>query len=318
MRGRRVLSAILVVLPAIVGVATYPTTLKAASDASDCKAKPNSTAPVGSRWQYHINRVDHRHCWFLTSRSLVAHTRMSPASHRSHSVDAPDATAGSNAPQGGQVTPEVAPAQPAKIESAAASEQSTASEHQPLLVDLPTSDDLIPKMVTTITYSAHSAPEASPPVGPFPEGKRVGAQNLPRGGGTDLMFLGGALATAVLVAGLVFQIIGRLRQVRLTHPHHDAGAAIAQSVEEAVPVSSPTRSKSFGHAIARSNPTDDLKSKVDQWIFDLQKSRAHVSSVSFASRAPTTEPALVEDRSLVVAFPSASRPSTREALTPAC
>ena len=194
MRGRRVLSAILVVLPAIVGVATYPTTLKAA------------------------------------------------------------------------------------------------------LVDAPTSDDLIPKMVTTVTYSAHSAPEASPPTGPLPEVKRVGAKSLPRGGGTDLMFLGGALATVLLVAGLVFQIIGRLRQVRLTHSHHDAGAGIAQSVEEAVPVSSPTRSRSFGHAVARSDPTDDLKSKVDQWIFDLQKkSRAHVSSVSFASRAPTTEPALVED-----------------------
>ena len=221
---------------------------------------------------------------------------MSPASRRSHRVDAPDATAGSNAPRGGQVTPEVASAQPAKIESAAASEQSTASEHQPLLVDAPTSDDLIPKMVTTVTYSAHSAPEASPPTGPLPEVKRVGAKSLPRGGGTDLMFLGGALATALLVAGLVFQIIGRLRQVRLTHSHHDAGAGIAQSVEEAVPVSSPTRSKSFGHAVARSDPTDDLKSKVDQWIFDLQKkSRAHVSSVSFASRAPTTEPALVED-----------------------
>ena len=140
MRGRRVLSAILVVLPAIVGVATYPTTLKAA------------------------------------------------------------------------------------------------------LVDAPTSDDLIPKMVTTVTYSAHSAPEASPPTGPLPEVKRVGAKSLPRGGGTDLMFLGGALATVLLVAGLVFQIIGRLRQVRLTHSHHDAGAGIAQSVEEAVPVSSPTRS----------------------------------------------------------------------------
>ena len=292
MRGRRVLSAILVVLPAIVGVATYPMTLKAASDASDCKAKPNSTAPVGSRWQYHINRVDHRHCWFLTSKSLVAHTRMSPASRRGHRVNAPDANAGPNAPRGGQVTPEVASTQPAKIESAAASEQSTASEHQPLLVDAPTSDDLIPKMVTTITYSAHSAPEASPPIGPLPEVKRVGAQGLPRGGGTDLMFLGGALATALLVAGLVFQIIGRLRQVRLTHSHHDAGAG---KVEKAVPVSSPTRSKSFGHAVARSDPTDDLKSKVDQWIFDLQKSRAHVSSISFASRAPTAEPALVED-----------------------
>ena len=295
MRGRRVLSAILVVLPAIVGVATYPMTLKAASDASDCKAKPNSTAPVGSRWQYHINRVDHRHCWFLTSKSLVAHTRMSPASRRGHRVNASDANAGPNAPRGGQVTPEVASTQPAKIESAAASEQSTASEHQPLLVDAPTSDDLIPKMVTTITYSAHSAPEASPPIGPLPEVKRVGAQSLPRGGGTDLMFLGGALATVLLVAGLVFQIIGRLRQVRLAHSHHDAGAGIAQSVEKAVPVSSPTRSKSFGHAVARSDPTDDLKSKVDQWIFDLQKSRAHVSSISFASRAPTAEPALVED-----------------------
>ena len=295
MRGRRVLLAILVVLPEIVGVATYPSTLKAASDASDCKAKPNSTAPVGSRWQYHVNRVDHRHCWFLTSKSLVAHTRMSPASRRGHRLNTPDANAGANAPRGGQVTPEEASTRPAKIESAAASEQSTASEHQPLLVDAPTSDDLIPKMVTSVTYSAYSAPEASPPVGPLPQVKRVGAQSVPRGGGTDVMFLGGALATALLVTGLVFQIIGRLRQVRLTHSHHDAGAGIAQPVEEAVPVSPPTRSKSFGHAVARSDPTDDLKSKVDQWIFDLQKSRAHVSSVSFASRAPTTEPALVED-----------------------
>ena len=295
MRGRRVLSAILVVLPAIVGVATYPTIPQAASDASDCKTKPNSTAPVGSRWQYHVNRVDHRHCWFLTSKSLVAHTRVSPASRQGHRVNAPDANAGPNALQGGQVLPEVASTQPAKIESAAASKQSTASEHQPLLVDAPTSDDLIPKTVTTITYSAHSAPEASPPIGPLPEVKRVGAQSLLRGGGTDLMFLGGALATALLVTGLVFQMIGRLRQVRLTHSHHDAGAGIAQSVEEAVPVSSPTRSKSFGHAVARSDPTDDLKSKVDQWIFDLQKSRAHVSSTSFASHAPTVEPVLVED-----------------------
>ena len=294
MRGRRALSAILVVLPAIVGVATYPTILKAASDASDCKAKPNSTAPVGSRWQYRINRVDHHHCWFLTSRSLVAHTPMSAASLRGHRVNAPGANAGSNAPRGGPVTPELASAQPTKIASATGPEQSTASEHQPLTVDPPTSDDFIPKMVTTITYSTQSAPKASPPIGPLPEVKRVGAQSLPRGSGTDLM-LGGALATALLVAGLVFQIIGRLRQVRVTHSHHDAGADIAPSVEQAVPVSSPTRSKSFGNAVARSDPTDDLKSKVDQWIFDLQKSRAHVSSVSFASRAPTPEPALVED-----------------------
>jgi hypothetical protein len=146
-----------------------------------------------------------------------------------------------------------------------------------------------------MTYSAHSAPEAPPPVGPFPEVKRVEAQKLPRGGGTDLMFLGGALATAVLVADVVFQIIGRLRQVRVTHSRYDAGAAVARSVEEAVPVSSPTRSKSLGHAIAQSGATDDIRSMMDQWIFELQKSRAHLSSVSVASRASATEPALVED-----------------------
>src|ERR1700743_2979612 len=39
--------------------------------ADECRPKPDSTAPSGSRWVYRINRADHRHCWFLSSKAGV-------------------------------------------------------------------------------------------------------------------------------------------------------------------------------------------------------------------------------------------------------
>jgi hypothetical protein len=36
-----------------------------AARASDCRAAPNSDAPEGSRWRFHMDRAQHRKCWHL-------------------------------------------------------------------------------------------------------------------------------------------------------------------------------------------------------------------------------------------------------------
>ena len=285
MLGQKILPAILIMLPAIAATA-YPTSLEATSQV--CKAKPDTAPPTGRRWQYRINPADQHRCWF-SSRNLSAPTRTRIASRRGRSFTNPDVNA-LTALRGEQVKQEAASAQGTKTE-VVLGHQSPGSVDPQHSKELPTSDDLIPKKVATITYSVRPA-EVTTPLGPLPEVKQAAAQDLPRVGGTDLMFLGGGLATALLVAGVVFQIIGRLRQVRLTHSRHEVsrytGAVqhtVAQSVEE-LPAASLTRSKSFKHEPARSDPTNDLKSKMDQFIIDLQKSTTGVSSASFVSRAP--------------------------------
>jgi hypothetical protein len=49
--------------------------------AEECRPKPGSTAPSGSRWVYRINRADHRHCWFLGSAAGVAHSHLAQTYH---------------------------------------------------------------------------------------------------------------------------------------------------------------------------------------------------------------------------------------------
>jgi hypothetical protein len=49
--------------------------------ADGCRPKPDSTAPSGSRWVYRINRADHRHCWFLSSRAGVPHSAQTNRYH---------------------------------------------------------------------------------------------------------------------------------------------------------------------------------------------------------------------------------------------
>jgi len=38
-----------------------------ASAADDCVAAPNSDAPQGRRWYYHVDRAKHRECWYLAA-----------------------------------------------------------------------------------------------------------------------------------------------------------------------------------------------------------------------------------------------------------
>jgi hypothetical protein len=288
MLGPKILPAILIIATGIA-VTAYPTSIKAASHV--CKAKPDTAAPTGSRWQYRVNPVDQHRCWFLSSRNLSAPSHIGIASRRAHSSAERDLNTLS--PHREEIKPEAEVAQATKAEIVLNSE-SAASDERLRPKKLPASVDFIPKAVATITYSVRPAAEAATPVAPLSEVKRGPAQSLHRVGETNLMFFGVAFATALLVAGLVFQIMGRLRQVRVTHPPHEVSRytnagqhAIANPIKEAGPTVSLTRAESFKHAPARSDSINDLKSKMDQWVLDLQKSKARVS---FASHPPLTEP----------------------------
>jgi len=56
-------AAMLAVLPAAAAL-TIPL---GEATADECRTNPGSTASPGQHWFYHINRSDHRHCWYLRS-----------------------------------------------------------------------------------------------------------------------------------------------------------------------------------------------------------------------------------------------------------
>jgi hypothetical protein len=74
MLGQKVLPAIL--SPASIALLSVQTTVVEAAS-NECKAKPDSAAPAGSRWYYRVSRVDQSRCWFLSSRDVSVHSRLS-------------------------------------------------------------------------------------------------------------------------------------------------------------------------------------------------------------------------------------------------
>ena len=68
-----------VVLLGVTAAATCSMSVSIVQAAEECRLKPGSTAPSGSRWLYRINRADHRHCWYLTpAGKCVACTKQKP------------------------------------------------------------------------------------------------------------------------------------------------------------------------------------------------------------------------------------------------
>jgi hypothetical protein len=69
----RLIQALLLGLPA---AATISMGFSIVQAAEECRLKPDSTAPSGSRWVYRINRSDHRHCWHLSSKAGITHSHL--------------------------------------------------------------------------------------------------------------------------------------------------------------------------------------------------------------------------------------------------
>ena len=109
MLGQKVLPAILILSPASIALLSVQTTVVEAAS-NECKAKPDSAAPAGSRWYYRVSRVDQSRCWFLSSRDVSVHSRLSQTAPvtRSHVI-----TPTSEAPvtqQDRQIGPQIASA----------------------------------------------------------------------------------------------------------------------------------------------------------------------------------------------------------------
>jgi hypothetical protein len=227
---QRLLPAALFIMPAAAVLTTKATLVEAASE--ECMAKPGSSASTSSRWYYRVDRVNHRRCWFLSTRDLSAHSRMRRASslRRHHLIS--------------RTTGETDIAQQSELD-----EQTVAGRTpRPMLpdeqalrelaapqFDVLTSQGLVPHKVTTISYARprSGAPTAR---GRLVDAMRAGEQSVARGVNVDFVFLGGALATALLVAGGAFKIIGRIQRSRRARQHYpipgqaDAGAERKKSL----------------------------------------------------------------------------------------
>jgi len=191
MFGRRLFLAVFFIMPAAEVLMTQATIVEAAP--AECRAKPDSSAPMGSsHWYYRIDRVNQRRCWFLRSGD----SRM----RYTNSLKRRDLISGSTAREieeqsklDGRTVAGPTPRQEAIFRA----------DEPPLGVlgapgfDSATSEDLIPHKVTSISF-----------VQP-----RAGEQNSRLGTNIDLVFLSGALALGLLVAGVVVQLIDRLHRL---------------------------------------------------------------------------------------------------------
>ena len=74
MLKHRLVQALLLAVPATVAL---PGSVSVVQAAEECRSKPGPTAPSGSRWLYRINRTDHRHCWFLSSKAVSTQSQSS-------------------------------------------------------------------------------------------------------------------------------------------------------------------------------------------------------------------------------------------------
>ena len=174
-------------------------------------AKPGSSASTSSsRWYYRVDRVNHRRCWFLSTRDLSAHSRMRRASslRRRHLISR--STGETDVAQQSELDEQTV-ARPTPRQGPMLPDEQTLRELAAPQFDVLTSQGLVPHKVTTISYARpHSgAPTAR---GRLVDAMGAGEQSVARRVNVDLVFLGGALATALLVAGGAFQVIGRIQR----------------------------------------------------------------------------------------------------------
>jgi hypothetical protein len=143
----RLIQALLLGVPA---AATFSMGVSIVQAAEECRLKPDSTAPSGTRWVYRINRADHRHCWHLSSKAAITHTHLA---HRYRHLSG-DPEAARQDQQGGDSDLQTAFAGKTDVAVAAKlppmPQAATPSTEQP-------PDDLIPRSVSTIVYRLPTA-----------------------------------------------------------------------------------------------------------------------------------------------------------------
>ncbi len=206
----KLLPAVFFIIPAAVVLTTQATLVEAAS--AQCMAQPGSSASTGGRWYYRIDRVNHRRCWFLSSRDLSAHFSI----RRNGALRHRDLI--NRSLRGAEIVEQSELNEKARQGSAVSPTEQTLRELAAPQFDALTSADLAPHKVTTISYAPprSGAPTAR---GQHVDAMHAGGENSARGANVDLVFLSGAFATALLVAGGAFQVVGRIHRTRRARQH---------------------------------------------------------------------------------------------------
>ena len=206
---RKFLSAIFVVLPATAALTAQTVVVEAAS--GECRAKPGSAAPLGSRWLYRVNRVDHRRCWFVSSQVVGGHSYMRrTASGRPRHFVRHSTRDVLNVRYDRTVGLETASAQAVPSDTMLPPEQATLPDFSTRWPDLPNSQGLLSRKVATITYTRPTN-NASTSSTPFPSVERAGEQSS-MGDAFNSVLLGGALTASLFVAGGISYVARRRRR----------------------------------------------------------------------------------------------------------
>ena len=300
MLRQKILPAILVVLPATAALMAQTTIVEATADA--CRTRPGSATPPGSRWYYRVNRIDNHRCWYLSSQRVEVRSRERGAlfvrrrlAHRSTSV-VPKRLA----QQDRQLDPRTATAQ---ITSRRSRIGPGACNAPRFCCALARPDQLrrlwtrakLRRRVIPIPIQRKCANALDAYRGH--QARWTAADASAGEAAFGQVFLGGALVTALLVAGGVFHLA---RRPRRTHPH-DQWCAAADRLDQrrhklarsAEPVGNRLAAGTRHDAFIRPAPTatdqaDDLKTSLRELTRDLQRAGlARVSPQSFAPRTRT-------------------------------
>jgi hypothetical protein len=128
MAGMKILSAILIMVPATVLLTAEVSFGEPAAE--PCKASPGDAAPRGMHWYYRINRATNKHCWYLgpvghlKSHTQAAAASDSPPARKVNPTDADTAASAeamtADKPEAATPLPDGAGAQPSPTQTARA------------------------------------------------------------------------------------------------------------------------------------------------------------------------------------------------------
>jgi len=196
---RRLVRALLLV---VATAATFSISVSIARAAEDCRLKPGSTAPSGSRWLYRINRADHRHCWFLSSKAAaITHSRLA---HRYRHLAGEPEAAEQDQQSDSDLQPASAPTDKTVVVAGKLPPMPQAaapSVEQSL-------ENLVPRSVPIIVYRLPT-PSAQTVIEPTAPALSVRTVTPAATSKSNVVVLAGAAAAALCFAGGVFHFTRR-------------------------------------------------------------------------------------------------------------
>lgn len=306
MLRQKLLPAILVVLPATTALTAQTTMVEATAD--ECRTRPGSAAPAGSHWYYRVHRIDHHRCWFLSSQQMDVLSRTSQdASFGRRRVVGRSLSAVQKrlAQHGRQLDARIVSAQTESAEAVLAVTGATVANFSTRWLDLPNSEALEVRKIATTSYTdaslAKDAEQHTPSV-PVGDAKRARQQQAAAAGeaALEIVFLGGALVTGLLVAGGVFHLA---RRPRRTHSRDQWCATADQRASATMSSQAPLirpgnrlaagmrRNSSFRSALTPTHRAEDLETSLRELTRDFQRVAAGtVFHRSFSPRTRTAAP----------------------------